>query len=135
MSDNVIAARLCADGTLVQVLPDGLERPLATPAGRTLDDAAVEAAARSDPDAQPLTAEQLAQLRPVSRVKVVRRALGMTQEEFAARFGLSLATLRDWEQGRSHPDQAASTYIEVIARKPDVIMEALSTQSWQATKQ
>ena len=59
----------------------------------------------------------------------------MTQEEFAERFQLSLATLRDWEQGRSQPDQAASTYLEVIARNPQLIMETLGTLSDQAAGQ
>ncbi len=87
----------------------------------------ITAAALSDPDAQPLTEEQLAQAKPVPRVKTLRRALRMTQEEFAQRFGLSLATVRDWEQGRTQPDQAASTYLEVITRAPDAVMAALST--------
>lgn len=128
MSDNAITTRLRADGTLVRIMPDGSERPMLTPPGHMLDDAAIEAAAQSDPDALPLTSEQLARLRPVPRAKVVRRALGMTQEEFAARFHLSLATLRDWEQGRSQPDQTASTYLDVIARNPQLIMETLGTQ-------
>jgi len=40
------------------------------------------------------------------RAKLIRRASGMTQEEFAARFRIPLGTLRDWEQGASEPDQA-----------------------------
>jgi DNA-binding XRE family transcriptional regulator len=38
-------------------------------------------------------------------IKTLRRALALTQEEFAARFRIPLGTLRDWEQGRSEPDQ------------------------------
>jgi putative transcriptional regulator len=56
---------------------------------------------------------------------VVRRALGLTQEEFAARFRIPLGTLRDWEQGKSEPDQAARAYLMVIARNPDAVVEAL----------
>ena len=78
-------------------------------------------------DAQPLNAAQLAQARPVPRVKTLRRTLRMTQEEFATRFRLSLATVRDWEQGRTKPDQAASAYLEVIARLPQAVMQALGT--------
>lgn len=131
MSDNDITTRLRDDGTLVQVMPDGSEHPMSTPPGRVMDDAAIEAAAQNDPDAQPLTVEQLARTRPVSRVKTLRRTLRMTQEEFADRFHLSLATLRDWEQGRSQPDQAANTYLEVIARNPGMIMQALGTEAEQ----
>jgi len=58
----------------------------------------------------------------------------MTQEEFAARFHLSLATLRDWEQGRSQPDQATSAYLEVIGRAPDVVLRVLGTSGDQAAQ-
>lgn len=56
------------------------------------------AAARSDPEAQPLPPKQLAQMRRVSRVKVLRQRLEMTQAEFAEAFHLPITTLRDWEQ-------------------------------------
>jgi putative transcriptional regulator len=42
-------------------------------------------------------------MKRVPRVKTLRRALGLTQEEFAARFEIPLGTLRDWEQGRTEP--------------------------------
>ena len=54
----------------------------------------VMAAALSDPDAQPLTPEQLARMRRVSRVKVLRQRLGMTQMQFADAFHLPITTLR-----------------------------------------
>ena len=132
MSEITIVAKRRSDGTLVSVLPDGLERPFPRVPLREMTDEEIEAAALADPDAQPLTQGQLAQARPVSRVKALRRTLRMTQEEFAARFHLSLATLRDWEQGRSQPDQAASSYLAVIARHPQLIMETLGTQPEQA---
>jgi putative transcriptional regulator len=128
MSDNIINAKMRNDGALVQVMPDGSERPMPIPPSRPLTDEEIEAAALSDPDNPPLTDEQLTSAKPVPRVKTLRRALRMTQEEFAERFHLSLATLRDWEQGRSQPDQAASTYLEVIARNPHLIMQTLGTE-------
>jgi putative transcriptional regulator len=84
----------------------------------------VLAAARSDPDAQPLSDAQLARMKRPNP-KVVRRALGLSQEEFAARFRIPVGTLRDWEQGRVEPDQAARAYLMVIARIPDAVREAL----------
>jgi putative transcriptional regulator len=69
-----------------------------------MTDEEVVAAALSDPDAQPLTREHLAKMRPVSRVKVLRQRLGMTQAQFAEAFHLPITTLRDWEQHRSIPD-------------------------------
>jgi len=124
----LVCARVRADGTVVRVLPDGREEPFPRDMPtREMTEEGIEAAALSDPDAQPLTEVQLAQARQVLRVKTLCRALRVTQEEFATRFGLSLATVRDWEQGRTQPDQAASTYLEVIARAPDAVMAALGT--------
>ncbi len=81
--------------------------------------------ALADPDAQPLADEQLARMKPVSRAKLVRIQLRLTQEEFAKRFGIPLSTLRDWEQYRTTPDQAAQSYLEAIAACPDDIARAL----------
>jgi putative transcriptional regulator len=83
------------------------------------------AAALADPDAQPLTPERLARMKRTPRVKVIRRALGLSQEEFATRFQIPLGTLRDWEQGRKDPDAAARAYLVVIGRNPVAVSEAL----------
>jgi putative transcriptional regulator len=85
----------------------------------------VHAAALADPDAQPLTEERLAKMRRVPRTKSIRRALGLSQEEFAVRYHIPIGTLRDWEQGRFEPDAAARAYLTVIARAPDLVRRAL----------
>ena len=85
----------------------------------------VHAATLADPDAQPLTEERLARMKRVPRARTLRRALGLTQEEFAARYHIPLGTLRDWEQGRSEPDQPARAYLHVIAHDPDGVRRAL----------
>ncbi len=82
-------------------------------------------AALSDPDAQPLTPEAMNRLRRMPQVKIVRRALGLSQEDFAARFHIPIGTLRDWEQSRKEPDAAARAYLVVIARNPKAVSEAL----------
>jgi putative transcriptional regulator len=87
----------------------------------------VLAAALSDPDAEPFSAAQLARMKHTPRAKLIRRALGLTQEEFAARFHIPLGTLRDWEQGASEPDQAARAYLTVIARDPHAVAKALES--------
>jgi putative transcriptional regulator len=92
-----------------------------------MTDAEVEAAAKSDPDNPPRSKAQLAKMRRVPRVKTLRRALGLTQEEFAVRFHIPLGTLRDWEQGRSEPDQPARAYLRVIAHDPAGVVKALRT--------
>jgi len=58
-------------------------------------------------------------------VKALRKRLGLTQPEFAARFGFNVSRLRDWEQGRSNPDSAARAYLVVIEREPDAVRRAL----------
>ena len=49
------------------------------------------------------------------RTKIMRRALKLTQEEFAARYLIPIGTLRDWEQGRTEPDAPARAYLRAIA--------------------
>lgn len=88
--------------------------------------AASETAALSDPDAQPLTDADFKRMRRVPRVKTLRRALGFTQEEFAARYRIPLDTLRDWERGRIEPDQPARAYLKVIASDPDRVHRMLN---------
>jgi len=89
-----------------------------------LGDAEILKAARSDPDARPLNEAQLKRMKRPNP-KVVRQALGLSQEEFAKRFRIPVGTLRDWEQGRVEPDQAARAYLMVIARNPKAVREAL----------
>ncbi len=91
-----------------------------------MTDSEVVAAALSDPDAQPLTPEQLANVRRVSRVKVLRQRLRMTQAVFAEAFHLPIATLRDWEQHRSTPDAPARALLLAIERDPEAMRRLLA---------
>ena len=88
----------------------------------------IERAARADPDAQPLTAADLKRMKRVPQTKTIRRALGLTQEEFAVRYHIPLGTLRDWEQGRTEPDQPARAYLRVIAHDPKRVRHALTAR-------
>lgn len=83
-------------------------------------------AALRDPDAQPITPDDIGCMKRTPQVKVIRRALGLSQEDFAARFRIPLGTLRDWEQSRKEPDAAGRAYLTVIARNPNAVSEALS---------
>ena len=80
-----------------------------------LSDEAIHKAALADRDAQPLTKRQLARAVRITPVKRLRIELGLSQAEFAERFHIPVGTLRDWEQRRSEPDQAAKAYLKVIA--------------------
>lgn len=133
MSKTTIIAKTRPDGRLVRVMPDGAEQPLPDPmdlaAFHALTDEEVLEAARSDPDARPREDYPAGRLRRVPQVKVIRRALGLTQEEFSARFQIPVGTLRDWEQGRTEPDQANKAYLKVIASEPDAVTRALSKKA------
>jgi putative transcriptional regulator len=85
------------------------------------------AAALADPDARPLTPEDLKRMKRTPRAKIIRRALGLSQEEFALRYHIPIGTLRDWEQGRFEPDAAAKAYLAVIAHEPEVVRRALES--------
>ena len=125
MSKTTTIAKMRRDGTVVEVLADGTERAFPDTPMRPMTEAEVHAAALADPDAQPLTEERLARMKRVPRARTLRRALGLTQEEFAARYHIPIGTLRDWEQGRSEPDQPARAYLNVIAHDPDGVRRAL----------
>jgi putative transcriptional regulator len=59
-------------------------------------------------------------------VKAVRAKVGMTQEQFAARFGFSTATLRHWERGDRTPHGPALVLLNVIEHNPQAVIEALA---------
>ena len=92
---------------------------------KPMTDEAVEKAARADRDALPLTEADTMRMKRTPQAKIIRRALGLSQEDFAARYHIPIGTLRDWEQGRVEPDQAARAYLTVIAREPDTVRDAL----------
>ncbi|WP_291984912.1 NadS family protein [Luteitalea sp.] len=58
-------------------------------------------------------------------VKAVRAKLGTSQSEFAVMIGVSVATLRNWEQGRRMPEGPALALLRVAAKHPDVVIDAL----------
>lgn len=125
MSKTTTTAKIQSDGTVVEVLADGSEQPLPASSPRPMTAAEIDVAAQADPDARPMTEEELRTARRIPRVKTMRRALGITQEEFATRYHVPLGTLRDWEQGRTEPDQPARAYLAVIAHDPEGVRRAL----------
>ena len=59
-------------------------------------------------------------------VRAIRARLNLTQPAFAKRFGLPVGTIRDWEQGRAMPDQAARVLLRVIEREPEAVQRAVA---------
>ena len=66
---------------------------------------------------------------PTTDVRALRRNLGLSQSQFAAKFGFQPATVKNWEQGRTRPDGPARVLLAVIARHPDPVEDALRKAS------
>jgi putative transcriptional regulator len=63
----------------------------------------------------------------VPDVRAIRRKLRLSQSEFALRFGFSLRTVQEWEQGRAIPDRPARILLKVIEQSPAAVERAVST--------
>ncbi|SLM29762.1 Transcriptional regulator, XRE family [Desulfamplus magnetovallimortis] len=65
------------------------------------------------------------ELSPVD-VKTIRENVGMTQNEFALAFGISIGTLRHWERGDRTPQGPARVLLNVVAKEPQAVLRALN---------
>src|SRR6266481_2089923 len=111
--------RLKADGRIVE-LRDGQEFPLApTISGVAL---AIPGVALAIPAAAP------AETAPLPAVRDLRRRARLTQLEFAARLGVPVETIRNWEQGKRMPRGPARALLAVIAHAPETVFAALATE-------
>ena len=59
-------------------------------------------------------------------VAAIRKRLGLSQGDFAARFGFKLDAVQNWEQVRRRPEGAARAFLRVIEREPDAVQRALA---------
>jgi putative transcriptional regulator len=95
-----------------------------------MPESAVVGAARTDPDALPTPRRDAKAFHRVTltptEVQAIRRKSGLSQAAFAARYGLNVRTLQDWEQGRLQPDGPARAYLLVILREPQAVERALA---------
>ena len=91
-----------------------------------LSDAALEAAAKADPDNLPATEAMASRARTAHVVRRVRAGTGLSQSRFAARYGFSTAAVRDWEQSRRTPEASTLCYLRVIEREPQAVTRALA---------
>ncbi len=124
----MMRVRLKADGRIVEILPDGSEREMA--------DERDLSGVRPAPDA-PMLAPAVngaagsgaAVVAPggAAYAKGVRARTRLTQAEFAARIGVPIETVRNWEQGKRSPRGPARALLKVIERAPDAAFAALST--------
>lgn len=130
--------RLKADGRVVEILPDGRERPVEPPpaAEPAPPPAAVSAppVAVSPPPARSRLTARLAGLAPPSAkpksdadyARAIRAATKLTQAEFAERIGVPIETVRNWEQGKRSPRGPARALLKVIEQAPDLAFAALA---------
>ena len=121
--------RLKADGRIVE-LRDGQEFPLAP----TMPELALAmpepALAKSSiPTAPPTTPDVAPGETPtLPAVRDLRRRAQLTQLEFAARLGVPVETIRNWEQGKRAPRGPARALLAVIAHSPETVFAALATE-------
>jgi putative transcriptional regulator len=119
---NMQRLRLKADGRIVE-LRDGQEFPLA-PEMPGLGLAMPEPATPSAlPDATP------GETGALPAVRDLRRRAQLTQIEFAARLGVPVETIRNWEQGKRVPRGPARALLAVIAHSPETVFAALATEA------
>jgi putative transcriptional regulator len=109
----MLRVRLKADGRLVEVLPDGGERAI-SPDPRAIVAAAHDAARAAE-----------ARLQDASYARNVRGRTGLTQSAFAARIGVPVETVRNWEQGKRSPRGPARALLKVIEQAPDAAFAVL----------
>lgn len=131
---RIIRVVLGPDGKPRRQLPSGRLVPLK---GKTdwkrlaaMKETEVVSRARADQDARPVGRARLKEFQRVTltpaEVSAIRRRRGLSQVAFAARYGLNLRTLQDWEQGRAQPDGPARAYLLVIDREPRAVERALA---------
>ena len=125
---------MASDGTIRKYTRRDIEEMIARGEDRTdwakvdsISEEELDEIVRSDPDDVYLSEAELADAIPIYPVdlKQLRRRLGLTQESFAARFGFSLGTVRNWERGRRRPEGPAQILLQVTDREPEAVERAL----------
>jgi putative transcriptional regulator len=116
---NMQRLRLKADGRIVE-LRDGQEFPLAPSMSEPAP--ATPASSPATPDAAHVETSAL------PAVRDLRRRARLTQTEFAARLGVPVETIRNWEQGKRAPRGPARALLAVIAHSPETVFAALATE-------
>jgi putative transcriptional regulator len=117
----VTRARLKNDGTAVEVLRDGSERPSAS----QVDWSRIDATTEEEIAAQIALDDAEAVRDAAVYARRVRRKVGLSQVAFAKRIGVPVDTVRNWEQGRRAPQGPARALLRIIDRAPDTALRAL----------
>jgi putative transcriptional regulator len=110
----MLRVRLKADGRLVEILPDGSEREIA-PDPRSIATAAHNAARAA-----------AGRLDDAAYARNIRSRTGLTQTAFAARIGVPVETVRNWEQGKRSPRGPARALLKVLEEAPEAAFAVLA---------
>ena len=94
-----------------------------------MTDEEVEAAALSDPDAQPMSEQQLERARRVGLAGSLRFKLKLSRDEFCRRYHVPLETLRGWESGTIVPDAVALAYLQLIEAEPETVARLMADRA------
>jgi putative transcriptional regulator len=121
---NMQRLRLKADGRIVE-LRDGQEFPLAPTSPELATPVPALASPSISPDMPDATPGETGTL---PAVRDLRRRAQLTQIEFAARLGVPVETIRNWEQGKRVPRGPARALLAVIAHSPETVFAALATE-------
>src|SRR6476619_8181093 len=122
---TMVRVRLKADGRIVEILPDGREQALST----RLEAIIAQAAPQPATDRQ----EDTPAPSDAAYARGVRARTKLTQAEFAARIGVPVETVRNWEQGKRSPRGPARALLKVIDKAPDVAFAVLRRDQAQST--
>jgi putative transcriptional regulator len=124
--DIMMRVRLKADGRIVEIGSDGSERPIAGDANGHDARPRVEEPDPALADRPAVSAAIVAPPVDAAYARGVRARTRLTQAEFAARIGVPIETVRNWEQGKRSPRGPARALLKVIDRAPDVAFAVLS---------
>jgi putative transcriptional regulator len=116
----MMRVRLKADGRLVEILADGSERALPPPvpeAERRIEAPSIAPGRPAETDA--------------GYARRVRAQVHLTQAEFAARIGVPIETVRNWEQGKRSPRGPARALLRLVDQAPEVAFRVLGRKSEQ----
>jgi len=123
----MMRVRLKADGRIVEILADGTERALARAVANATNTGATLAGARVAGATEGANPRIGGQGRDAVYAKGIRARAKLTQAEFAARIGVPIETVRNWEQGKRSPRGPARALLKVIDRAPQVAFAVLDT--------
>ena len=115
---TMMRVRLKADGRIVEILPDGSERAIPS----QLDASTAQAMTVSQ---VPASGNGSAAPPDAAYARGVRARTKLTQAQFAARIGVPIETVRNWEQGKRSPRGPARALLKVIDKAPDVAFAVL----------